>query len=70
MLMKKFTDKKYFWKTGKPFLFDKEVLKEKITLVKCNKIDKKKGQQIFLLLSSVRLLSMLTLLGRSTATFM
>lgn len=70
MLMKKITDKKSFWETGKPFLFDKEVLKEKITLVKGNKIDKEKGTTDFLLLSSVRLLSMLTLPGRSTATFM
>ena len=47
MLMKKITDKKSFWETGKPFLFDKEVLKEKITLVKGNKIDKEKGTADF-----------------------
>lgn len=47
MLMKKITDKKSFWETGKPFLFDKEVLKEKITLVKGNKIDKEKGTTDF-----------------------
>ena len=47
MLMKKITDKKSFWETGKPFLFDKEVLKGKIALVKGNKIDKEKGTTDF-----------------------
>ena len=49
------TDKKLFWKTVKLFFFDKDPMRQKITLIKITENNNKETSEIFKILSRVYL---------------